>query len=201
MAGFIWEIDYRGIYTYCSEKVYDILGYSPDEIIGKSVFETLSSRNANNIKTIFQQYVDAKAPIEDIESWHFHKKNGSVCLLFNGVPIFDDQDRLEGFRGVAKDITVQKRAEEEREKLITELEGALSKIKTLSGMIPICSSCKKIRDDKGYWNRLEAYIETHSDAEFSHGICPDCLKTLYPTLIDNDKGHKKKGHKERLPST
>ena len=61
-----------------------------------------------------------------------------------------------------------------------ELEKALAKIKVLSGIIPICSSCKKIRDDAGYWQQVEGYISEHSDAEFSHGICNDCLKSLYP---------------------
>jgi len=68
-------------------------------------------------------------------------------------------------------------------KLISQkenLEAALSKIKTLSGMLPICSHCKKIRDDKGYWNQVESYIHEHTDAEFSHGICPDCAKKYYP---------------------
>jgi len=72
-----------------------------------------------------------------------------------------------------------KRAEEEREKLIHELQEALAKVRTLSGMLPICASCKKIRDDKGYWNQMEAYIRDHSEAEFSHSICPDCKKKLY----------------------
>jgi DNA-binding NtrC family response regulator len=72
-----------------------------------------------------------------------------------------------------------KRAEEEREKLIHELQEALAKVKTLSGMLPICASCKKIRDDKGYWNQIESYIRDHSEAEFSHSICPDCKKKLY----------------------
>jgi hypothetical protein len=53
-------------------------------------------------------------------------------------------------------------------------------VKTLSGLLPICSSCKKIRDDKGYWNRLETYIETRTEADFTHGICPDCARKLYP---------------------
>ncbi len=63
-----------------------------------------------------------------------------------------------------------------------KLEDALSQLKTLSGLLPICSSCKKIRDDRGYWNQIERYIQDHSEAEFSHSICPECLKRLYPDL-------------------
>jgi len=82
----------------------------------------------------------------------------------------------------------------ERQRLINELEKALSKVKTLSGLLPICSSCKRIRDDKGYWNQIESYIHKHSEAEFSHSICPDCVKKLYPEMYDEmypGEGHKK----------
>lgn len=68
------------------------------------------------------------------------------------------------------------RADDEREKLITELQEALSQVRTLRGCLPICATCKKIRDDKGYWTRIEQYIMEHTDADFTHGICPDCAK-------------------------
>lgn len=67
-----------------------------------------------------------------------------------------------------------------------ELKDAFSKIKILSGFLPICASCKKIRDDKGYWNQIESYIRDHSEAEFSHSICPECAKKLYPNLFDEN---------------
>lgn len=81
------------------------------------------------------------------------------------------------------------RAEKRREIIIAQLQEALSKVKQLSGLLPICASCKKIRDDKGYWNQIESYIKKHSEAEFSHGICPECAKKLYPhlDLYKNDK--------------
>lgn len=71
-------------------------------------------------------------------------------------------------------------ANEKIEKQKKELEKALEEIKTLSGFIPICSHCKKVRDDKGYWNQVEQYISKHSEAKFSHAICPDCMRKLYP---------------------
>ena len=82
--------------------------------------------------------------------------------------------------GIAHDITKRIQAEKEREKLILKLQEALDNIKTLNGLLPICSNCKKIRDDKGYWNQIESYIRDHSEAEFSHGICPECAKKYYP---------------------
>ncbi len=92
-------------------------------------------------------------------------------------------EMIRFFEGIAASIGValmRKQAEEERERLIAELQKALSEVKTLSGLLPICASCKSIRDDKGYWKQIESYIKDHSEAEFSHGICPDCIKKLYP---------------------
>jgi DNA-binding response OmpR family regulator len=74
------------------------------------------------------------------------------------------------------------KAERERDRLILQLEAALAKVKKLSGLLPICSGCKKIRDDNGYWNQIEQYIKEHSDAKLSHGICPECAERLYPDL-------------------
>jgi len=79
-----------------------------------------------------------------------------------------------------RDITARRQVETARENLIQDLRDAFEKIKTLKGLLPICASCKKIRDDKGYWNQIETYIATHSEAEFSHSLCPACLEKLYP---------------------
>lgn len=79
------------------------------------------------------------------------------------------------------------KAEEEKDKLIQKLREALSKVKKLSGLIPIYASCKKKRDGKGNWEHIETYIHDHSKADFTHGICPDCYKELYPDLCENEK--------------
>ncbi len=94
--------------------------------------------------------------------------------------------RIEGKKNlilvVGRDLTELKEATTKREQLIKDLKGALAKVKTLSGMLPICSACKKVRDDKGYWKQIESYISEHSEAVFSHGMCPECTKRLYPDL-------------------
>ncbi len=74
------------------------------------------------------------------------------------------------------------KAEKERRQLIRDLQQALAEVKKLSGLLPICASCKKIRDDQGYWSQVEAYIQEHSEAEFTHSVCPECAKALYPGL-------------------
>ncbi len=81
---------------------------------------------------------------------------------------------------IIRDITERRAAEAERERLIQELQNALGRVKSLSGLLPICASCRKIRDKQGAWHNLEAYIRNHTEADFSHGICPDCRRALYP---------------------
>ncbi len=83
---------------------------------------------------------------------------------------------------VIRDLTERKRLELEREKLIGDLQSALADVKTLRGLLPICASCKKIRDDQGYWLTLERYFQVNSEIQFSHGLCPDCVQRLYPDL-------------------
>jgi hypothetical protein len=85
-----------------------------------------------------------------------------------------------GARNLRGHLQARQRAEAERERLIAELQKALANVKTLRGLIPICSSCKKVRDDQGYWTQLETYLAQHSEAEFSHGLCLDCMRRLYP---------------------
>lgn len=99
-------------------------------------------------------------------------------------PIIDENDNVAGLTVFLTDITARKKLELEKEQLIEDLRTALHEVKNLSGLLPICANCKKIRDDKGYWRRVESYIQEHSEAQFSHSICPDCIKELYPQLTD-----------------
>ena len=80
-----------------------------------------------------------------------------------------------------------KQTDEEKSKLIIELQEALDRVKTLRGLLPICACCKKIRDNTGYWNQIEVYIGDHSEAEFSHGLCTECAKVLYPSFYKDKK--------------
>ncbi|MCB2171093.1 MAG: hypothetical protein KQI78_25835 [Deltaproteobacteria bacterium] len=92
------------------------------------------------------------------------------------------------FTGILRDITKRKQIEGDRENLIVQLQKALAEVKTLKGILPICASCKKIRNDEGYWDQIESYISRRSEAEFSHGICPECAKKLCPDfhVYDDD---------------
>jgi len=110
------------------------------------------------------------------------KPDGTPFTVRDKVyPIIKDGEVI-AFNEIVEDITARKLAEEEREKLIKELQEALKEIKTLRGILPICSFCKKIRDDKGYWEQVDVYIHKYSQADISHGICPACAKEHYPDL-------------------
>jgi hypothetical protein len=95
-------------------------------------------------------------------------------------------------RQLKDEIETRKEAEAKKEMLILDLQKTLQEVKTLRGLLPICSSCKKVRDDKGYWNKIEDYISDHSEAEFSHGICPECAERLYGDQNWYQKYKKKK---------
>jgi hypothetical protein len=96
------------------------------------------------------------------------------------------EDRTCLSNGCLTLISKEMEAEEEREKLYNELQEVLSNVKQLSGLLPICASCKKIRDDQGYWNQIEEYIRKHTEAVFTHGLCPPCAEKLYPEFYKKD---------------
>jgi len=161
----------------------NITGYQYAEIMGKTTVG-LHFWNKEEDRVVAVNELSKSGKVQGRE-FQFRKKSGEVITgLFSAeiIPINNQEFALSSI----SDITGRKRAEEEREKLIQELQKALAEVKTLSGLIPICASCKKIRDDKGYWGQIESYISDHSEAEFSHGICPDCMKKLYPDLMEDD---------------
>ena len=110
-------------------------------------------------------------------------KDGSYrWLLWNAAPEFGERT----IYSVARDITARKHAEEERERLVRELRAALAEVRTLREILPICSYCKKIRDDENYWQSVEGYISKHTNTRFSHGICPSCFEKMVEPQLDAD---------------
>jgi PAS domain S-box-containing protein len=123
--------------------------------------------------SIIHDITDRKKAEEDLQRYRNHLEE----LVAERTSELEIKNKL-----LTKEAAERKQADKEREKLILELRDALTRIKTLSGLLPICASCKKIRNDKGYWEQMEIYIRDHSEADFSHGICPECAKKLYPDL-------------------
>ncbi|MBN1867738.1 response regulator [Candidatus Sumerlaeota bacterium] len=112
-------------------------------------------------------------------------KMGAADYISKGRISADGLCRIV-YRAIEKRSLLRNLHEEQQEKdqLIVELKEALAQVKRLSGLLPICSNCKKVRDDKGYWQQVEVYIGEHSEADFSHGFCPDCMKALYPGIVE-----------------
>ncbi len=120
------------------------------------------------------------------EKEYIRKDGRRIPVLLNGSRV-TDPDGTELILSVVSDISERRKIEQERESLIQSLQEALEEVHSLSGMLPICSSCKKIRNDGGYWQQIEAYIAEHSEASFSHGICPDCAAAYFPGMGKNRK--------------
>jgi len=163
-----------------NKALTDFFGKKPEELLGKYCYEVLHGRNSPWIDC---PHIAATKQNKTV-TFEVDDKNIGIPLLVTCSPLFHDDGSLLGSVHVARDISEQKKATELREKLIKQLEDSLAKVKLLSGFIPICASCKNIRDDKGYWKQVEEYIRDHSEAEFSHSICPTCAKKLYPDLMN-----------------
>lgn len=118
------------------------------------------------------------------EQWLQRRDDSRISVSYTGSIIGSDRSRPAGVVFAFRDIDEHKKLEAEREQLIGELHAALENIKTLRGLIPICANCKQIRDDQGFWQHVEKYVAAHSEAQFSHSICPACIRKLYPEIAD-----------------
>ncbi len=158
------------------------------DVTGKICWQSLQKGQSGPCPFCTNKYLlDGNGKPGEVYSWEFQNTISGQWLYMHDRAIKWIDGRIVRLQ-VATDISDRKRTEEEREQLIVQLREALTEVKNLSGLLPICASCKMIRDDKGYWNQIELYIKNHSEAEFSHGICPDCAKKLYPEFTD-EKGN------------
>ena len=168
----------NGIIRFANPSFYKMFGYSKDDIIGKNAAELFSTKEIRKFSDVIELIDISK---DETEEFIVESSDGrSLIVEVAASNVFSSSGALVGRMASFVDISKRKEIEADREKLIKKLQDALDKIKVLRGIIPICASCKKIRDDKGFWNQIESYIREHSEAEFSHGICPDCAKKLYP---------------------
>lgn len=166
-----------GTYRYVNKAFAKGVGRKVDEIIGHKIWDVFDRDEADKRFAVVKK-VFTEGKTEEIEV-RVPTPAGDTFYLTTAKPILEKSGTVETVICTSKNITKRKLAEIELKNERDNLLKALKEIKTLSGLLPICSSCKKIRDDKGYWNQIEAYISEHSKAEFSHGICPDCSQKLY----------------------
>ena len=168
-----------------NQATLNLLGYEEKEVIGKNIAVITSKEEVYRGSGI--EELIKNGFIQAVEKTYLTKDGRKIPVLFSGAVMRDEKGDIQGIVCVAQDITERKQAEEliekslkEKEKLIAELQNALSEINTLRGILPICSFCKKIRDDKGYWNQVESYFKQHSEIVFSHSLCPECTQKHYP---------------------
>jgi PAS domain S-box-containing protein len=176
-------------FTYVSPSIVKLLGYTPEEALQSSLKNILTPESYEKVVEVITKAIvteNEHRTLSDVtlnlELEHIRKDGGKVYVELTTSFIRNEEGLLSGFIGISRDITKRKLIEEQRDKSILDLQQALSEVKKLSGLLPICSYCKKIRDDKGYWNQIESYIHKHSEAQFSHGICQECAKKHYPDL-------------------
>lgn len=174
--------DIDGIIRWVNPAFTRLTGFSAPEAVGR---KTNMLRSGHHDQ---QFYRDLWQTISDGRHWHGEivnrRKDGSIYTEEQTIaPVRGPDGQITHFIGIKQDVTARRQAEADRERLIAELQDALADVKRLSGLLPICSSCKKIRDDEGYWSQIESYISRHSGAKFSHGICPDCFAKLYPEFV------------------
>jgi PAS domain S-box-containing protein len=178
----------QGDISFINSVAESLTGWSADGAIGKpldKVLRVIDEHTAEALENPMENLVNTGKISSPASRWLLHGRAGAkIPIWSSGAPIRDNKDHFRGLVLVFRDISLQRQAEKEKDSLIAELKKAMGKVKMLSGLLPICASCKKIRDDKGYWNQIEAYIRTHSEAEFSHGICPECAQKLYSNLLD-----------------
>ncbi|MBN2600524.1 MAG: PAS domain S-box protein [Candidatus Marinimicrobia bacterium] len=171
--------------TLSNKADFQNMGASSESaVLGKTDFDFYPSELAALFQADDLKVIETGKPILNHEEKTTRPDRTIGWQISSKIPLKDSTGRIVGLVGIGHDITERKKAEEERERIIGELQTALRQVNTLSGLIPICANCKKIRDDKGYWSDVELYISKHSDAEFSHGLCNDCMKKLYPEQYD-----------------
>ncbi len=180
-----WRLDIGEIYD-SSGKFPEISGLTHEEARNFSLDLWMGRVHPDDRKRFeekFQAHFRGETERVENELRIKHPKKGWRWLYGIGRVVERDKDgKPIRFVGVHQDITERKRVEKEREKLIKDLQEALKEIKTLRGILPLCSFCKKIRDDKGYWEQVDVYIYKHLQADISHSLCPDCAKEHYPDL-------------------
>ena len=171
--------------TIRTNQAFDnMIGLSKEQIIGKTTDELFPAHGKDMMKDDQKVMELGKPKLDIIE--HYDSPEETRWARTGKAPLKDKEGNVVGLIGYAADITEQKQAEEALKQERDKLQDALAKVKILSGLLPICANCKKIRDDKGYWNQIEAYIRDHSEADFSHSICPECAKKFYPEFHKGD---------------
>ena len=167
-----------------NKAIYDMLGFTEGILEGRRLLDITYPGDREKTEKLTQQLLRGEIPLFRFEP-RFVRNNGEL-LWANSITtaLRNEQNEIIYALSMIEDISDRKLAEQKQLMLIHELQDAMAKIKILRGLLPMCAWCKKVRDDNGYWKKVETYVEEHSDASFTHGICPDCLKKNDPETFD-----------------
>lgn len=173
--------DRYGTIVMVNKQTEQLFGYQRDELVGKTLQMLIPARFREQHSRHVEKFVACPSvrPMgAGTELFALRKDTVEIPVDISLSPLQTEAGVL--VTAAIRDISERKRAGAERERLIAELENALAKVKLLSGLLPTCASCKKIRDEDGQWQPMEAYIRHHSEVQFTHTLCPDCGERLYP---------------------
>jgi PAS domain S-box-containing protein len=168
----------EGIIVTWNRGAERIFGYTAAEALGQPITMLIPLDRSDEEPTITARLQPGER-IEHFDTVRRRKDGEEIDVSLTISPIKDTIEKIIGVSKIARDITERQHAKEGMERLIRDLMDALDKVKTLRGLLPICSSCKNIRSDENYWQNIETHIEEHSDASFTHGVCPTCMQKLY----------------------
>jgi PAS domain S-box-containing protein len=170
-----WEVSLDDRIMYASQGALTIYGFAGSGVSLSDVQRCVVAEDRPRLDAALRDLVEHGAPYDVV--FRIRRASDGATAAVHSRAEFDASKRK--VFGVVQDVTERERIVAEREKLILDLQSAVEHIRTLRGIVPICSSCKKVRDDKGFWEQVDAYVTRHTEARFSHGICPDCMKRLY----------------------
>jgi len=171
----------------------NLLGVERGALINRrfGVFVSAESR------TTFNTFLEKAFRSQQKETCEVALQKDRAAPFWVHIEAITEDGQSETCRAAVVNVTERKRLEQERENLVMELQTALANVKTLSGLVPICSNCKKIRDDTGYWSQLEKYLVEHTDATFTHGLCPECAKIYFPGQVEKVREQLQNGAREK----
>ncbi len=193
----VYTTDATGNFTYVNPVASRLTGYAEEELLGMHFSNLVAPDWRGRVRRFYLKQAARRVQVTHLE-FPIVTRSGETRWIDQTVTLSVNSDRnVTGFHGIARDVTQRKYVEQEREQLVHDLQSALAKIKTLSGLLPICANCKKIRDDNGYWNQIEAYIRQHSYADFTHSLCPDCTRLLYADLYKGTEARKSQAKRSR----
>lgn len=176
--------DADGRIRYTNPSFQRVMGYKQEEMIGETGFDLIHPEDREGVLTALNEFVKAPGARDSIQYRARHANGSWVSLEVVAYNLLD-HPVIQGVLISGRDISNRKRDEAVKDQLIWELQQTLSRLNALSGVLPICASCKKIQDEDGDWQQIELYIRERAQVEFSHGICPECTRLWFPEQSDN----------------